>query len=208
MSGFHVSVTESEMERLKHALKLLSEAEKQLRVSSERSTWFTATLLQLGSIPSPDFSHSGSSRRQSCKATEDDPSSASKEAIAYKQKLDAHHTPQKPTSPASLRKAVNGNPNHLRELLSGVDGFSSNSNSKLSQSQSVDGGTSAASCDDIMVGNMMFKCVNSEKFKDVWASCIEKCHSKTLRQLLAAHGKLVSISEVEGKLMGSVVAHS
>ncbi|KAG6652329.1 protein STICHEL [Carya illinoinensis] len=198
------SLTELEMERLKHALKLLSEAEKQLRVSSERSTWFTATLLQLGSIPSPDFSHSGSSRRQSCKATEDDPSSASREATAYKQKWDAHHTPRKPTSPASLQKAVSGNPNHLRELLSGVDGFSSNSNPKLSQSQSVDGGASAASCDNIMVGNMMFRCINLEKLNDVWASCIERCHSKTLRQLLAVHGKLVSISEVEGFLVAFV----
>lgn len=194
-------MTEAELERLKHALRLLSEAEKQLRVSSERSTWFTATLLQLGSIPSTDFTHSGSSRRQSCKTTEDDPSSASREVAACKQKSDAQYMPRKPTSPASLRKAISANPNHLGELLSRVDVFSSNSNSKQSQSQSVDGGSLAASCDDVMVGNMIFKCINSEKLDDVWAHCIERCHSKTLRQLLDAHGKLVSISEVEGKLI-------
>ncbi|KAF2317319.1 hypothetical protein GH714_020125 [Hevea brasiliensis] len=71
------SLTEAELERLKHALKLLSEAEKQLRVSSDRSTWFTATLLQLGSVPSPDLTQSSSSRRQSSGTTEEDPSSAS-----------------------------------------------------------------------------------------------------------------------------------
>ncbi|CAH9112041.1 unnamed protein product [Cuscuta epithymum] len=72
------SLSEMDVDRLRYALKLLSEAEKQLRVSSERSTWFTATLLQLGSAPSPDHqthTHSGSSRRQSSKAPteEEDP---------------------------------------------------------------------------------------------------------------------------------------
>ncbi|KAL7603852.1 hypothetical protein Lser_V15G16396 [Lactuca serriola] len=42
--------------------EFLSESEKQLRLSSERSTWFTATLLQLGSVPSADLTPSGSSR--------------------------------------------------------------------------------------------------------------------------------------------------
>lgn len=35
------------MEKLRQALTTLSEAEKQLRVSSERMTWLTAALLQL-----------------------------------------------------------------------------------------------------------------------------------------------------------------
>ncbi|KAL5982801.1 hypothetical protein ACLOJK_016878 [Asimina triloba] len=43
------SLTESEVKRLKQALKILSEAGKQLRISSECSTWFTAALLQLSS---------------------------------------------------------------------------------------------------------------------------------------------------------------
>lgn len=185
--GFHASVTEAELERLKHALKLLSEAEKQLRVSSERSTWFTAALLQLGSMPSLDFTHSGSSRRQSCRSTEDDRSSATRDTTAYKHKSDAQYASQKPTSPASLRKAVNVNPNHLGELLSRVNDLSSNS--KLSESQSLDEGALVAACNDVSV---------SGKLDDVWAHCIERCHSKTLRQLLDSHGKLVSISEVEG----------
>lgn len=196
------SLNEAELERLKHALRLLSEAEKQLRVSSERSTWFTATLLQLGSMPSPDFSHSGSSRRQSCKTTEEDPSSASREVTAFKQISNAQYAPRKPTSPSSLRKAISGDPTHLGELLSRVDGFSSNS--KQSRSQSVDCGALAVSCDDMMAGKMMFKCINSENLDDVWAHCIERCHSKTLRQLLDAHGKLVSLSEVEGFLVAFI----
>lgn len=80
------------MEGLKHALKLLSEAEKQLRVSNDRSTWFTATLLQLGSMPSPGTTRTGcSSRRQSSRATDDDPSSVSREVMAYKQSIGGLH---------------------------------------------------------------------------------------------------------------------
>lgn len=193
MVGGHASVTEAELERLKHALKLLSEAEKQLRISSERSTWFTATLLQLGSVPSPDLTHSVSSRRQSSKTTEYDPSSASREATAYKKRSDAQYMPQ--TSPAVQ---VNCNSNHQGELLRN-DGLGFNS--KLLHGQFIDDGDSTASHDDITVGNMTLRCTNSEKLDNVWARCIERCHSKTLRQLLHAHGKLVSISEVEGKLI-------
>lgn len=97
MVGACYSVSEAELDRLKHALKLLSEAEKQLRVSTERATWFTATLLQLGSVPSPDPTQSGSSRKQSSKATDEDLSSA-------------HYVTEKMNSTFFPRKA-NGNSN-------------------------------------------------------------------------------------------------
>lgn len=41
------ALSKEDMEKLRQALKTLSEAEKQLRVSSERMTWLTAALLQL-----------------------------------------------------------------------------------------------------------------------------------------------------------------
>ncbi|CAL9759470.1 unnamed protein product [Musa acuminata subsp. burmannicoides] len=65
------SVTEAELERLQLALKILSDAEKQLRHSSERSTWFTAALLQLGSAHNLELhrisSSSTSSKRNAIK---------------------------------------------------------------------------------------------------------------------------------------------
>lgn len=42
-----VSVLKEDMEKLRQALKTLSEAEKQLRMSNDRLTWLTAALLQL-----------------------------------------------------------------------------------------------------------------------------------------------------------------
>ncbi|KAI4296131.1 hypothetical protein L6164_036115 [Bauhinia variegata] len=192
------SLNESELERLKQALKLLSEAEKQLRSSSERSTWFTATLLQLGSMPSPDLTPSDSSRKQGSKTTEEDPSSASREVTVSKQNSDALFMPRKSTSPASLHKVVNSNPSHQRDISSKFDGL--NGNSK--PSGKYDGATPVSR--DDLVGNMMFRCVDSGKLFDIWARCIGRCHSKTLRQLLYNHGKLMSICEVEGVLVAYV----
>ncbi|KAH7661115.1 DNA polymerase III clamp loader complex gamma/delta/delta subunit C-terminal protein [Dioscorea alata] len=48
------SLTEVELEKVQQALKILSDAEKQLRLSSVRSTWFSAALLQLGSGHAPE----------------------------------------------------------------------------------------------------------------------------------------------------------
>ncbi|XP_022721340.1 protein STICHEL-like isoform X2 [Durio zibethinus] len=193
------ALTEAELERLKDALKLLSEAEKQLRVSTERSTWFTAILLQLGSWPSPDLTQSSSSWRQSSKTTEDDPSSTSREAIAYKQKSGTQFMPWKSTSSASLHKSVNGNPNHQGELVSRIDGYGSSSGP--SHGRIMDGGALPAACDNNLSGNMILACRNLEKLDDIWAKCIDKCHSKTLRQLLHDHGKLLSLAEDEGVLI-------
>lgn len=189
-------MSEAEVERLKHALKFLSEAEKQLRVSSERSTWFTATLLQLGSISSPDFTQTGSSRRQSCKTTDDDPSSTSNGTIAYKQKSFAQLMPPNLGSPASLCNLKNGNYNNQADMVSMVDNLIYNS--KPTHKQFIEGKDSSFSREDVTLRNMVVRSKNSEKLNSIWVHCIERCHSKTLRQLLYAHGKLLSISESEG----------
>ncbi|GFP95061.1 protein stichel [Phtheirospermum japonicum] len=159
------NLSERELDRLKHALTLLSEAEKHLRVSSERSTWFTATLLQLGSGPSSsERAHSGSSRRQSSKATEDGEHASIKSS---------HHD----STSKDNNNHVSGNNNY--------SGFNSNPSGP---SDSKTGRTGA------------LRCVNSEMLSNIWLECIEKCHSKTLRQLLHSHGRLVSITEIKAHI--------
>ncbi|KAJ0256989.1 Protein STICHEL-like 1 [Hirschfeldia incana] len=149
------NLSEAEMERLKHALKILSQAEKQLRVTTDRSTWFIATLLQLGLMPSPGTTHTSSSRRQSSIATEEHPSSISREVIAYKHR-------------SSLQCSNSASP-------------TSSSSEVIENDASV-----------------------SEKLNDIWMKCVDKCHSKTLKQLLYSHGKLLSISEVKGILVAYI----
>ncbi|CAH8252303.1 unnamed protein product [Arabidopsis lyrata] len=178
------NLTEADLERLKHALKLLSEAEKQLRVSTDRSTWFIATLLQLGSVPSPGTTHTGSSRRQSSRATDE---SISREVIAYKQRSGLQCSNS--ASPTSMRKS--GNLVHEVKLSS-------------SSREVLESETSIASHDDTTTSSMTLTCRNSEKLNDIWIKCVDRCHSKTLKQLLYAHGKLLSISEVEGILVAYI----
>ncbi|CAN7079430.1 unnamed protein product [Brassica oleracea var. botrytis] len=191
------NLTEADMEGLKHALKLLSEAEKQLRVSNDRSTWFTATLLQLGSMPSPGTTHTGSSRRQSSRATDDDPSSLSREVMAYKQRIGGLHF-SKSASPASIRKR-SGNHTHEAKSFSRV--IDNTCYKSSSSSQVLESEASISSHDNSTASTMMLTQRGSEKLNDIWRKCIERCHSKTLRQLLYTHGKLISISEVEGILV-------
>ncbi|XP_073028211.1 protein STICHEL-like [Primulina eburnea] len=201
VGGRHLS--DREVDRLKRALTLLSEAEKHLRLSSERSTWFTATLLQLGSMPSPDQSHSGSSRRQSSKATEENRISIHKEAAAQKQRTDGQFIPDKLSSPSSFvitaahRNSTNKeNPVSLTSAAS----FDSNTN----QNQSLSGEGLRYLRDDFRNGKSSSRSMDSKTLIDIWLQCVEKCHSQTLRQLLHSYGKLVSISEFKGGFVAHI----
>uniref|UniRef100_A0A7N0ZUQ2 DNA-directed DNA polymerase n=1 Tax=Kalanchoe fedtschenkoi TaxID=63787 RepID=A0A7N0ZUQ2_KALFE len=49
---FKNHTSEADFQRLSHALKILSDTEKQLRVSKNQSTWLTAALLQFSSLES------------------------------------------------------------------------------------------------------------------------------------------------------------
>lgn len=43
-------LAEVDLQKLGHALKILSETEKQLRMSKNQTTWLTVALLQLSSV--------------------------------------------------------------------------------------------------------------------------------------------------------------
>lgn len=52
-------IAEADLQKLSHALRILSEAEKQLRISKNQTTWFTVALLQLSSIGYPSTNADG-----------------------------------------------------------------------------------------------------------------------------------------------------
>ncbi|CAN6856684.1 unnamed protein product [Brassica oleracea] len=195
LDGHNLSKTD--MEGLKHALKLLSEAEKQLRVSNDRSTWFTATLLQLGSMPSPGTTRTGcSSRRQSSRATDDDRSSVSREVMAYKQRIGGLHF--------SMSASPKRSEKHTHEASSFSRVIDNTCYKASSSSQTPEREASIASHGNSTASSMMLTQRSSQKLNEIWRKCVEICHSKTLRQLLYTHGKLISISEVEGILVSYI----
>ncbi|KAL8144132.1 hypothetical protein V2J09_017164 [Rumex salicifolius] len=193
-NSFVGRMSEVELEKLKHALKLLSEAEKQLRVSSERSTWFTATLLQLGSVTSPEFTLSGSSRKQSSKTTDEEQSTASRDGPGLVQKSDAHYVSRRLASLATLPNSCHQEASFLLK-----DGISSNSKASHSKSRhSVD---TTASHEDMVVEQILSSKLDAGKLDNLWLQCIGRCHYEKLRQLLQNYGKLVSVSEIDGVLL-------
>jgi hypothetical protein len=62
------TIAEADLQKLSHALRILSEAEKQLRTSKNQTTWFTVALLQLSSIdyPSTNADNTKSFLRSAC----------------------------------------------------------------------------------------------------------------------------------------------
>lgn len=45
----------------------------------------------------------------------------------------------------------------------------------------------------------IFRSANPENLDEIWQMCIHRCHSQTLRQLLSTSGRLLSITENEGR---------
>ncbi|KAK4406826.1 protein STICHEL [Sesamum angolense] len=177
--------------------------EKHLRVASERSTWFTATLLQLGSVASLDRTHSGSSRRQSSKVTDEDHVIMLREATAQKQRTDSQLEPEKSASPAkSFPRVAHRNSTSKDNPVQQTEasGFNPNPN----QSQFINSEALTASQGDGNGGRTALRCVNPKMLTNIWLLCIEKCHSKTLRQLLHTHGRLVSVCEAKGGFVAHV----
>ncbi|XP_020252955.1 protein STICHEL-like isoform X2 [Asparagus officinalis] len=175
-------VNEDELKRLEKALKILSDAEKQLRFSSERSTWFTAALLQLGSSQSAEFTQSSSSSKHSTKEINDGIDSGAK---------DSSFTVQGSSS-ARVSRANSG----YSSPQSCSSSYKVPRNVKL---------TSARLHGNDTYGPGAIMCISPDKLALMWRRCIQKCHSETLRQLLSSNGKLVSISETKSTLIASIV---
>jgi len=163
------------MERLQQALKILSDAEKQLRLSSQRSTWFTAALLELGSSHSPQPTPSRSSSRQSIKRLDDGGSEKTRESSSSENKSNPSLSIWESNS-ASIPGVTSGRisisaPRSLLDITQKEDATS------------------------VMVP----RCVSPDKLDAIWRWCVEKCDSERLKHMLYAHGKLVSITETKGK---------
>lgn len=190
-------VTDAELERLQQALRILSDAEKQIRLSSERSTWFTAALLQLGSGHNSEITQSRSSSKQSAKATSETVMEAMRESSASR--TTSHPLFTFRDSKKTLdRKTTSGHssPQGLASLSSRMR---PNENAIYGECRSVDRVLLDSAPTSISSEQKPMNCGISDNLTRIWRKCIENCHSKTLRQLLYDHGKLASVKECEGK---------
>lgn len=192
------SLSEDELKRLQQALNILSDAEKQLRLSSERSTWFTAALLQLGSGQTAEFSLSGSSSKHSSRKTS---------AGALDMPKDTTTLALQQLGSTLISRATSGfsSPNSC------LPSYRMAKNEKLSaeilpaNSQSAYMNSLDTNHEDDASSKKVVQCMSPTKLAMIWRRCIQRCHSETLRERLSSHGKLVSITEIEGALVAFIV---
>ncbi|MCO5578737.1 hypothetical protein L7F22_032582 [Adiantum nelumboides] len=216
------TLSEEKLEWLRMAMKTLSEAEKQLRVSNDRATWLTAALLQLGPDRSSMFpaSCAGTSVTQSPVALddmgdneggdlermssgrqtwEDDGNrgqNMSSEMVSSKPELGADHRRQIVSNHDTRWSMRRGQEIKAQKKMPLYDrGTHSQASPRLPQAsdkQPFDEDLSDDFVEDASSGQML----SSSKLEEIWCRVVEKC-PLPLRQLLYAHGKLISISMSE-----------
>lgn len=203
------ALTEEELERLRRALKILSEAEKQLRVSNDQTTWLTAALLQFGSGRSHLVPTSaGTSVTQSPVAVKERNNNSvvycGSSARNMSDKQNQFEASFELLDSVAMSKSMTGNancnPNKAHMFLSEANKGASVSNIK-GQIHALGNHRGALSIfNDNSNGSAQpeFNCMSPNRLDDLWRRTLEECRSNTLRQLLCTQGKLVSVSIGKG----------
>lgn len=192
------AVTELGSERFQQALRILSDAERQLSLSCDRSTWFTAALLRLGSTHNPQTSAPNDNNKIKSNEEESNTDASSKR------------------KQASLGKNSSGHSLPILSSLPGARiGFCSAQDSSCSSSKgkkppidallwcSVD--SEKRSQEDAQWSvhtsrKVVPGCASPGKLELIWRSCIRSCHFQLLQKLLSEQLKLISVKKSEGKL--------
>lgn len=201
------ALTEEELERLRRALKILSEAEKQLRVSNDQTTWLIAALLQFGcgrSLLLP--TSAGTSVTQSPVAVKERNengflySDSSSRQVLDKQQFGASLEQLDST----VLKSSAGNKNNSLKRAQIMYSNEGNKGAQIHASGcspvlgGCEGNFPRSINDNSDAAQPELSCLSPAKLDDIWRRTIEECRSNTLRQLLHTQAKLVSVFIGEG----------
>jgi DNA polymerase III gamma/tau subunit len=180
-----ISVSKDDMEKLRQALKTLSEAEKQLRVSNDKMTWLTAALLQLAPDKQyvlPSSSPSTSLNQGLFTRPEGD--------IARNSAMD--HSDIYAGAHGLARASDLGNKQYRDANL--VAGSSNNMASNYHAGRRP--GEHTPDNHVLPTGATRYGKIDSEM---IWQAVLENVQSDSLRRLLAREGRLISVSLGTGK---------
>lgn len=207
------TLSKEEMERLRQALKTLSEAEKQLRFSNDRTTWLTAALLQLA--PDQSYLLPSSSPGTSCTQSPVGFNYRCEKEMDYRESWGAKHEHRYnhinhagkdySTKRYSISTRNAGDPsssNHggskakgqSSTLLEGQKRFDDDMDSKTIGKKAVPANPSAYSVDKSEAGGRQVICRSPGKLGGIWEKALEKIHSNRLKQFMRIEGKLFSLS--------------
>ncbi|KAG4948569.1 hypothetical protein AAZX31_15G082800 [Glycine max] len=180
-------LSKEDMEKLRQALKTLSEAEKQLRMSNDKLTWLTAALLQLA----PD--------QQYVLPTSSD-NSFNHSPFALKD-ADAREAARLTGNPVDI-------PNKGRRLSmdarienvhagSSADGMTRGLGSEKKR-HSVSGFTpqhaNSQATEKIRMSERQILGINRTKIEEIWLEVLERIQITGLKEFLFKEGKLISVS--------------
>ncbi|WOL14662.1 protein STICHEL-like 3 [Canna indica] len=179
-----LTLSKEDMERLRQALRALSEAEKQLRVSSDKLTWLTAALLQLA--PDQQYMLPGSSTERS---VDHSPLIVDNHSTRHMDSTNKHGEIQL-VDPSFSRGAGQGNNkskgnNDVRQCIALANGKAHGD--QTSHNLILCGEAIEAS--DIY--NSGKRHIDTEK---IWQAVLEHIPSDTLKQFLYHEGNLISVS--------------
>nr|GMD11562.1 protein STICHEL-like 3 [Ipomoea batatas] len=167
------SLSKDDMEKLRQALKTLSEAEKQLRTSNDRLTWLTAALLQLAPDQQyilPTSSSAGTSLDQS--------------PIG----LNYRGGRERPRKSNAERSEVLPRERGLSTKIK-VESFQTGSTS-----DSYNASKTRGTVDNRKLGSRQVSGKLRNELEEIWLAVLEKIHINSLKQFLYQEGKLISVS--------------
>ena len=182
------------MEKLRQALKTLSEAEKQLRVSNDRLTWLTAALLQLAPdqqymLPSSsaDTSFNHSPLAQSNAGGRERPRKSNVERAEMpttERGLSTHVTRIE-----SLQAGSSGDVYHNAKVKGNTIDRRIHAASAMVPPQTL---TRSADLNNIS-GRPLSDRVRKE-IEEIWLEVLEKIQISTIKEFMYQEGKLIAVS--------------
>lgn len=191
-----VAVSKEDMEKLRQALKTLSEAEKQLRMSNDKLTWLTAALLQLAPDQQYMLPTSADTSFNHSPMVNNAGGRSSARIIGERSEI---HSKER-----GLSRNV-----RLENLHAGSSGdFNENGTLKgisLEKKRHIGTGMlyqppSAYAADMTRVIGRQISGKNRRGIEDIWLEVLEKIQIDGVKQFLYREGKLISVSFGTGTL--------
>ncbi|GFZ06160.1 AAA-type ATPase family protein [Actinidia rufa] len=168
------ALSKEHMEKLRQALKTLSEAEKQLRVSNDRLTWLTAALLQLA--PDQQYMLPSSSADTSFNHSPLVQSSAGGRERPRKSNVERAEMP-------TTERGLSTHVTRIENLQAGSSGDVYHNAKALTQSADL----------NKISGRPLSDRVRKE-IEEIWLEVLEKIQISTIKEFMYQEGKLIAVS--------------
>lgn len=189
-----VSVSKEHKERLRQALKTLSEAEKQLRLSNDRLTWLTAALLQLA--PDQQYMFPSSSANTSFN---DSPLVQSKASARERPRKSNVEHPEIPNNERALSTHIARMEDIQAECCSDayhnakIRGNLTDCR-RIAESAIIPQQTFSLSADSNEISGRPVSNRVSNEVEEIWLEVLENIQIQSVKEFMYQEGKLISVS--------------